>query len=330
VILTIFLPALYTYKGLPHQSGLVVTLWHPVLHGGMTMALADLLERRDVSEFMREGILGPTPLFVGLGLLGAVRQRGRRWLAPALWIAAAAALSVGPWLDLPLGVPLPGPFSLLADVPVLRRLWWPDRALFLAVPAAALLAAGGAVAVGCWLPSRARPAAGPVAAALLGLEALLALPNLPMPATPGTASSHALALADGTGPVFILPMAERPFQFGRNLLLDQVFHGRPLVNGMMPPGSSTAPPYYYAMFERPVLKYLHSCAGAPGSVPAPDAEEGRKFLRAMGLSAVHVDMDAFDGEDAAEAPTAYVDCAEAVLGTSWTQVGPYRVYPVEE
>jgi hypothetical protein len=313
------LPVAYTAGGLSNQGGLDASLWSLVEHGSEELPLARLLERRDITSNLHQGIVGLTPLWWILPLL-ALSGRPRRWLILALWSVLGLLLAAGPWLALPGNVLLPGPFALVPDVPLLRRLWWPDRALLLLMPAAAVLAGGGAVAL-----SRRWRWAGMVAGPLLIVEAFIALPNLPMPTTEGTPSARAVALAEGSGPVLVLPQGSTRYKRAHRSLLDQLHHGRPLVNGSMPPDSETAPPVFRRLSDLPVLQQLYDCAeeGEPFRFPG-SRQAALAVLVRFGVSEVVVDMDALErsGED----PVIYLRCVESMLGEPDETRGPYQVY----
>ncbi|MDG1484324.1 MAG: hypothetical protein P8R54_32325 [Myxococcota bacterium] len=316
------LPMGYTAEGLSNQAGLEASLWSVVDHGSESIPLATLLEHRDLTNNLSQGIVGLTPLWwllAGLGLAG----RPRRWLVLGLWTGLGLLLAAGPWLTLPGEFLLPGPFALVPDVPLLRRLWWPDRGLFLMMPAVAVLAGGGAAAL-----SRRWWWAGWAVGPLLIVEAFVALPNLPMPTTSGTPSERVKALSAGTGPVLVLPQGSTKFKLAHRILLDQIHHGRPLVNGTMPPDSETAPQAFQRISSLLVLQHLYACAEGGEPFRFSDArDDALEPLWRFGVSEVHVDTGIFAGMETTLAN--YLVCVESLLGEPIEIRGPHRVYGLD-
>ncbi|NOY28083.1 MAG: hypothetical protein GXP62_19635 [Oligoflexia bacterium] len=212
---------------------------------------------------------------------------------------------------------MPGPFAILAKLPVVRRLWWPDRAM--------VLAAGGAVRLLEHLPARwPRPLLAAACGATLLVEAFLGLSNLPLPVTSGVPSKGALALAQGHGPLLVLPGMSGLIHRDPQMLLDQVWHGRPLVNGPMPPDSATAPRAYREVSRLPVMAALYGCGQGmtPRSELSPELVLDR--LNSMGVTEVAVDTAATGF--ASDQGATYLRCIETLLGQTYTQRPPYRVY----
>jgi hypothetical protein len=332
-VLPTFLPAAYTFAALGQQAGMDAGMWTLVRRGGWEMYLWELLEEEDLWAQLPESVVGVLPLLFGLMLIGVFRQRFGQRLAPTVWVVSGVALAMGPWLYTSGDFRIPGPWALVTMVPVLRRLWWPDRAMLLAVPGLVILGAGGAL----WLWQRLqkrRPFVGRrwgAVAFSLGLsvcllfEATLALITLPMPATWGGTSAYSEVLSRGSGPMLILPQAVGPFLRGRRILLDQNHHGRPLVNGMMPPDSSTAPRLYQKVSESPPLAHLYQCVWSPEAIYGRDGEEGLKTLQKLGIEAVYIDDSAFPY---GEADPMYLACVAQILGEPAEVEWPFRVYPI--
>ena len=323
----VFLPALYTMGSLGEQQGGMDTTLFSLIHfGEVDMRLIDLLEERDAGGAMIEGVIGLTPLVVAFALLGALGHPARRWAAPLIWTVVGGLLAMGPILVWMGDAPLPGPFALVPSLPVLRRLWWPDRALLLVVPAVALLAAGGVdrIVQALHSPSPRLPAilTGLLSTALIA-EAWLALPTVPLPVTSSVPSAGAEALAAGTGPVLVLPQAGGPYLLNRTLLLDQMFHGRPLVNGLMPPDGTTAPQAYRNFSAGTGMAHLYSCATTFGTFTG-DAAAAVLPLRRAGIREVYVDLAVLSGSAAGSG--AYVNCVRSLLGAPSAARGPYQVW----
>ena len=72
-------------------------------------------------------------------------------------------------------------------------------------------------------------------AVVLVAEAFVAIPGLPMPTSWGAETEASAALSEGEGPVLIVPMGHGESEPDMRMLIDQVHHGRPLVNGPMVP-----------------------------------------------------------------------------------------------
>jgi hypothetical protein len=274
-------------------------------------------------------------------------------MAPALWIALGLLLALGPWVKLPGGLLLPGPQLGLMDAAVLRRMWWPYRALLLAAPAVALLAAGGAARLHRGLPwlqglaarvfarlqemevshavyrrwiPRALPHLGYLLAALLLVEAFVAQPKLPLVSMPFVMSDAARALARGKGPALVLPFGRTPMRKDTTMYVDQIHHRRPLLNSPTFPHASLVTVRMRRSPTWAALDYLGLCEVNPNAKGhKKDFDRAMAGLRQVGLTAVHVQMIAVQ---AAKTREPYLRCIERMLGSSYTTAGPYRVYPV--
>ena len=107
------------------------------------------------------------------------------------------------------------------------------------------------------------------------------------------------------------------------MLIDQIHHGRPLVNGMFPPDSSSAPASYRKVADLPPFRHLYECAFRPEAQYAHDAALGRATLSKLGITSVYVDAAAFpDGK----ADPRYLSCVAEVLGEPTEQDGPFQIY----
>lgn len=334
------LPLAHALADLGAQPGLDLGPGSVLTHAGSAVTLEALTARRALDL---PGLLwgphavSPVVLLLILGVLV-----GSAPLRDALVLGGISLgfglLALGPWVALPDGTLLPGPYRLALEVPVLRRWWWPERALLIAAPAAAALAGVGAVALRGrllpMLPARGRRGAslawaGALLLAVVG-GALLQHPDLlPLPSTRAQPSTRALALAHGGGPVLLLPSPSGLRSLDARAFLDQVHHGRPLVNGPMHPGEDNAPRAWRDLAARPGLRWLMACeVPAPSGLrlDPPAVAEGRAALRQLGLVEVHLDWGALRDSASAGEPAAYRACVEALLGPVQRVAGPYLVY----
>lgn len=250
-------------EALPGQG---LELASMVTHGDHQLSLRQLIEFRDLgASIASERALAAQILVMGLAIYGITRASKSQWLVPLLWLIAALWFAAGPAINLPGGFNIPGPFLIFDATDLTRRNWWPDRALVLAVPAVALLAGGGAAAVHArWNHIRPELTALAVCAAVV-IEAYTVIPGLPMNTTWGAATSKTQQVAMGTGPTLILPLGTNGDQPDARMMIDQIHHGRPLVNGPMPFTSSTAPQAYVDNIRSDALQALVACEADPSS-----------------------------------------------------------------
>ncbi len=266
-----------------------LTLDSMVTHGDHELSLRQLIEFRDLGEsILTDRVLAAQILVVLLAGWAIRRLPSQQWSLPAAWFGAAVLMAAGPAINLPGGLDLPGPFLVFDLTDLTRRNWWPDRALVLAVPAFALLAAGGAKAlVQSQKPNRPSVATA-VLCGLLLAEAFLVIPGLPMSTTWGAENPKTRQLAEGTGPTLILPIGSNGDQPDARMMIDQIHHGRPLVNGPMPYTSSTAPADYAAAAASDGLASLLRCES--GSQPDPArAQTTWPALQKWGVTEVFLD-----------------------------------------
>lgn len=323
------LPLAYTLARVEDQPAVAVQAWDTVWDGvGARQPLVSLLKER-ARAAVDEGALGVRPLVVALAVLGVWGQRRRRWLAAVALVVLGVALSAGPWWELPGAPRLPAPFLAFTHLPLLRRLWWPERTLFVAALGVAVLVGGGGARVVEWLRGRGVPAGVGVAVLLAGLYAESLLDRgFPLGTTPGTPSERAVALAVGRGPVLILPQDVPGVQKEATLLIDQVFHGRPLVNGFVSPVSSAAPDAYRDIGNIDVLRHLFQCENDVTARYTADPAEGRARLAGLGITEVYVDTVRMAGAPRHLEP--WISCVESLLGADgWVERGPFRVYQLE-
>jgi hypothetical protein len=105
-----------------------------------------------------------------------------------------------------------------------------------------------------------------------------------------------------------------------------IHHGRPLVNGPMPPQSSTAPTAYREFTQSIGLSHFTLCETDHRSEPPDDPSVIFKHLRAHGIREVYVDMDIADRLPSG-AP-AYRDCIHRLLPGFRHERGAYLVFNV--
>lgn len=226
---------------------------------------------RQVSAWLVEHPLGaPTEGRVGLGLtvlaLAAVALAARR-PGVGLWGGIGLAgllLSLGPWPrvgGLVLGAP--GPFTLLADVPLVGLMRTPARFAVLVALAAAVLAGIGLAVVTAAARRRWGPRA--AGATAIGLTTLLLFEALPTPfpsiapLPPDLAEQVAIVARDGA--VLELPYLadDSPRMFF------QVLHERPITSGYL---ARQLPKLFLA--RTPVIADLMWPGDGPDIIPTPD------------------------------------------------------------
>jgi hypothetical protein len=296
-----------------------------VTHGDHDLPLWQLIEFRDLgASIMADRVLAAQVIVAGLIIVAIRRASRREWFFPTILLGLAFAFGAGPRLGFG-GFSIPGPFSLFDLTDWTRRFWWPERSLVLAVPATALLVGGGAKA----LIERIRPnqpwVAGGTIACLLLIEAFLTIPGLPMATTWGAESRASTQLSQGSGPVLILPLGSGRAQPDARMLIDQIHHGRPLVNGPMPFTSSTAPAAYAAATQSSALSDLVSCEQNAQSQPSLDPDTQKEALLAWPVNTVYLDINRASQMTGGSAR--YRDCIERILGES-TGGDPFLEYPL--
>jgi hypothetical protein len=280
----------------------------------------------------------------GVALSGAevLRDIGVR---PALVLLAGLGVALGParrtWL--PLGWLVVGALG----APIL-------------VPLAVALLAGGGVAEGAaWGWARVGPAgagrpalggaralvelvAAAVGAILVTGEAVALDARLPVPMASVDAARVA-ALADGAGPVLVLPGRSRLtlFEGGEERLawdpravLLQPLHGRPIVLADHPPDDAGAPDAVGRVVAYPEVAAALACESPGGRLKTklvrPDQpEDGGADVRTtvdpgvLGAFGVTVYVDR---ERGAAVGDAYLPCVAAALGGAPVPAGPYDRY----
>lgn len=324
------LPALHQLAGAGVLRGIPDGPWGSVERAGQAGTWAGWIATRGLSLGGDGTLLSLRPallLLLGLGIWGS---RGRRWAAPAIWGLVGALLAVGPWLRLPGGASLLGPQLALLALPGLDRMIHPCRALLLTAPALALLAGGGALWLRRALPARVGSWGWTVGAALalvLLIEGWLVCPFLPVPATRIAGMRATPVMVKRQGPALVLPFAAGPLRTGASMLIDQVFHGRPLLNGAVYPGDTVVPEATYLTPAEDALAYLAECEKVPAGPPPPDAASTRAALRAVGLSEVYVEISPAIAHPHGDA---YVACLEEVLGSEYSADTPFRIYELTD
>jgi hypothetical protein len=322
-------PALYAFAGLSEMPGADVRATDTLQHGGEEISLVQLLELRDLTNGIRtDGVVSLQVLGLGLVVLVLWRAPVRRWLMPLIWIGVAALLAAGPLLAFPTGGTMPGPFALFAEIPGLRRMWWPDRALVMAVPALALLVGGGLVQLVDRIPlaPMRRWGAAITVAALLAWEAQWMVPSLPMASAWAGPTVRSAAIAEGSGPALILPLGGGKVQQDAQMLIDQIHHGRPLVNGPMPPDSEAAPAPFLDFVATPSMAQFVGCETDAGRDPAVSRAVAWAALGGHGIQDVYLDTEL--SKRLQVGASGYRACVELLLGPAESASGPYLVYRI--
>jgi hypothetical protein len=326
LVLVVAGPIAHTFSSINDVPGIGTAWADGVAHGGNLLSLTEILEHRDLgARVLSDAVLAPQLVVALLMVLTLRHQQRVRWLLPGVWLVMALLFAAGPTISILGLLDVPGPFRLFQAAPFLRRLWWPDRALVMMVPAMALLASGGvAVVLDRWQSASARP--GLTALLISGLvlcEAFWVIPGLPMVTTWGAETEASTVLAAGTGPVLILPMGSGEREPDARMLIDQIHHGRPLVNGPMTPGVSAAPAAFSRFGETPGMAALIACErGRPSIQGAP----GFADMRAVGIDVVY--LDSGRGRALAGGRDSFERCIRRFLGPPLSEEGPYQIYAV--
>ncbi len=319
-------PLLYTIGQAGSHAGVNATLFDEVQDHAM---LLNLLESRDLgSVFVVDGAAMIRPLSAILCILASLTALKRVGL-PWVWLAGGAVLAMGPMIQLPPigddwieGIPLPGPFASFSLVPLLRRLWWPDRMLFVGSVGFALLVAGGVARI----VGKHRMAAVPLLLALLA-EPWLVSRNLPLDSTPlddPRMQAIVTTLASGTGPLMLLPLTHPDGFADLDFYLLQPLYGRPTVNGNIEPDATIAPLPFQLLFASGPPAELYACEGgnAPGrksSLPGAVAT----WFRDAGVHDIYIDMDR-----ASVFGPSYLDCVTGILGAG-EDSGKFRTFRLQ-
>ena len=344
------LPAWYTLEYLDKVPGIHLGPWDTFSRLGLEMPLAKWIAGENLVIQSQDpmGLRKVHLVATILLLTGVIGMRPRRWVTPAAWAATGLLFALGPWVPLPGGTTLPGPYLALLDVPILGRLWQPYQMLFLVTPAVALLAGGGGARLerflargrrlhspeqegtpAQWVPrwsTRLAPLVGPLAAAAVLAEAFWSVPVLPLAATNAKPSSKAAFLAQDNGPLLLLPFHSGSGKQVSGIFIDQISHGRPLVNGRAFPLETLAPVEYRLSPIWPVVGFLAGCEqDATAEYNGPDDAMGK--LKELGLSQITVDLAALEGIPAST-KKAYLSCIESLLGTLHKTKAGLRLYPV--
>ena len=159
------------------------------------------------------------------------------------------------------------------------------------------------------------------------LEAFIAIPGLPMPVTWGDVSPQSQVLEQRSGPVLILPIGSGESQPDARMLIDQMQHGRPLINGPMPYSSSTAPAEYRKRVRSMAIAPFIVCESNPAALKMPKTEKIIEALQALDLSEIYLDT-ALAKRFMRNAET-YKKCVEDVLQREGATTGPFIVFSLE-
>ncbi len=322
-------PALYAFQGLGDMPGADIRSTDTLLHGGEQISLVQLLELRDLINGIRtDGVLALQCAVIVLVGVCLVRAPLRRWLLPLLWMGVALLLAAGPLLVFPTGGSMPGPFALFAEVPGLRRMWWPDRSLVIIGPAVALMAGGGVI----WVADRfsdlrwRRWGLGAAVVGLILFEAQWVVASLPVPSAWAAPTVRSNALAEGTGPVLILPLGGGAVQQDAQMLIDQIHHGRPLVNGPMPPDSTAAPAAYLDFVGSIGMDHFVQCETAGGRVPEVTRAMAWTHFRQHGIREIYLDREL--ARKLVVGGETYRSCVQMLIGPASRVSDPYLIYVV--
>ena len=145
-----------------------------------------------------------------------------------------------------------------------------------------------------------------VLSALLAAEALAFSPNVPLPRVALTPTPAADLLAQRSGALLLLPTPGGTLRPGRADLLDQLVHGRPLVQGLRAAGDPRAPAAELrAWADNPALRAVLACE--QGRVPMETPEAVAEGLVRLSVREVVLDLPSVR-----EAPT-YAACVTTVL-----------------
>jgi predicted component of type VI protein secretion system len=110
------------------------------------------------------------------------------------------------------------------------------------------------------------------------------------------------------------------------MLVDQIHHGRPLVNGPMPPSSSTAP-MSYAQFTKTLgLRHLSACETNANATAPTNRAAVFRHLRAYGIDTIYLDVELAD--KVSSGGQAYRACIESLLNAAQSSSGSLWVYEV--
>ena len=318
-------PAVYTLQAVSVMPGIETRWSDQVLHGSEWISLLQILEFRDLGTAVSlERVIALQVVVAACVLMSWWRAPRTTWLAPSVLGVMALLFAAGPSISLPGLPPIPGPFHLFRVSDVMSRLWWPDRALVVLVPAVSLLAAGGvlqfvrAVSLG----SRERLAVLAIAGGIAA-EAFVVIPGLPMPTSWGAETEASAALSRGEGPVLIVPMGHGESEPDMRMLIDQVHHGRPLVNGPMVPGSSAAPQAFRDFAAAPAVQALLACEN--------DAAQGvtsEAWAQLIEYGIVTVVLDPGRAAGLRSGADRFENCIRRLMGPPTGSEGPYRLYAV--
>jgi hypothetical protein len=302
---------------------------------GQPVLLAILLEMRDALHMgIRTQAWAPRFFLLALTLAGLWRARKRRVLAPILWILVGWGLALGPYLDLP-GHPIVLPTFFQSHVPLFRRYWWPDRYLIVALPGVVILASGAVARFSAWLgrrgwlSSRGLALPGLLVALLVLIEAEVWIRDLPLLTMHGAATARTRALQVDEGPMLVLPPRDldpntRQTVWNSLGLLDQPFHGRPLLTGPMNPESVVAGAEYRAHWSTGFLRAVRACEQIELRVEADaDFDRTRDRLARAGLKRIYLDPSLLGPSPL---PSPYKDCIESLVGPPVGALGPLLVY----
>jgi hypothetical protein len=324
VVAVVAWPIAHTISSLNDVPGMATAWGDLVVHGGHQVSLTQILEHRDLGSSVVAGrVVAAQVLVLVLMVVGVASSERHQWIFPLFLGIMALLFAAGPNVSI-LGLfELPGPFRLFQSAPFLRRLWWPDRALVMLVPAVSLLVGGGGAALAARYRGIGDLKLSLGLCVVLLAEAFVVIPGLPMPTTWGGGTQASAVLSRGTGPVLILPMGSGSQQPDTRMLIDQVHHGRALVNGPMTPGVSAAPAVFSLFGQTPGMAALIACET---TTSIPRSSPDYSAMSDVGINTVYLELSR--AEAMPMGVSRYTDCVTALLGLPVSEEGPFQVYAV--
>jgi len=147
---------------------------------------------------------------------------------------------------------------------------------------------------------------------------------MPLLATPAGINGRIRDLVQDEGPALILPTSSGPLRTDAMILLDQVFHGRPLVNWTMHPSDTNVPARYRMLAMRGQLGFLYACERNSGGDPSAGPFTDGLTLVQLGVARVYIDRRSVGNLGARG--SSYLDCVERLLGVPLRSGEAYDVY----
>lgn len=268
------------------------TTWSPTTAEGMNIGVYvfDLFDR--VSGFWAlksDGVLGFIPedhnLFwcqIGLAVVGLMFA-GRFRVAVGVIMMTALVIASGPTFE---GYPNVPYLTMVWTFRVMRRLWWPSRALVMVEVGLAMASAFAFAAV------RRHPRARVAMVVLLVPAWIAELSDAslrPMGTWPGAIPAGYKCLSETTEGAII----ELPYAHTQAHLYYQTAHGRPIFGGMVEDNPLLAPPEQVTFREKNTFMALLLDAAAEDNLPQVYDEADRTLMHEMGYRYVLMDKHAY-------------------------------------